>query len=772
MSSSPVVAFDRDKADYDALIGDAPAFRQLVRMIDRVAPTDHALLVIGPTGSGKELIARRVHTRSLRHDQPFVDVNCGAIPEHLVEAELFGHVKGAFTGAGESRPGLLQQVGKGTLLLDEIGELPLALQPKLLRALETRTFRPVGSSSSLRFEGRVVASTHRDLRELAHQGHFREDLFYRLAVFVLAVPGLDQRVEDIPALVAHFAAQQARRLEFSPAAIRRLRRHTWPGHIRQLRNLISQLSVLAEGTLIDEDALEPFLLNETAGAVSRATLADMLLQLEGRDKLAAAEDLLIDRALERTTGNKSAAAALLGVGRKTIERRLKSREEHHRDAHKHLEQARALIEASRFAEAIPYLRHCLDALQTGREEHDVRRVQFDAYRLLGMSLRSVHGWLYAEATACYAAALAIGEGVCEPGEIMAIQFGIWTTQLTTLQLKLARASAQDMLQRAQNSGDPVSLDEAHFAMTNTLFWLGDSEEALACLARGNLLGITRDDVRTGSQGIDLASLALTFEGLAAYQIGEFGQARRAMEKLILRAAEPGAHALAHAVNLQGAAWLACLFDDRERLGPLASELESVSIANGFAFYRGMGQIFRGCDLSAQGLGEEAEAVMLDGYDNHMLCNGGALFHSFKMWQHGELLLRVGRAEQCATMLAAAVDETLARQERAYLGELLVTRARAQWALGDLAAAEQGLRTALSTALAFDSVPARVDAARYLAEFLRSTGRRSEAIDTLARGLRELSADSTNRIATAAALLADLRHEASLDPNDAGSAQGA
>ena len=401
----------------------------------------------------------------------------------------------------------------------------------------------------------------------------------------------------------------------------------------------------------------------------------------------------------------------------------------------------------------------------------MRRLQFDAYRLLGMSLRSVHGWLYAEATACYAAALAIGEGVCAPAELAAIQFGIWTTQLTTLQLKQARATAQNMLERAQNGGDRVSLDEAHVAMTNTLFWLGDSEEALACLARGNLLGVARDDTRTGSQGIDLASLALTFEGLAAYQIGAFGQARRAMEMLILRASDPGAHALAHAVNLQGAAWLACLFDDENRLGHLASELESVSIANGFAFYRGVGQVLRGCHLSSLGHPDEAETVMVEGYDNHMLCNGGALFYSFKTWQHGELLLRAGRAKVCEAILATAIDETLARQERVYLGELLVTRARAQWALGDVNAAELGLRTALSTALAFGSVPARVDAARYLADLLRATGRHAEAIDTLERGLRSLTSDPTARVISAMDLLADLQQEASLNTDNKGILNG-
>jgi tetratricopeptide (TPR) repeat protein len=399
-------------------------------------------------------------------------------------------------------------------------------------------------------------------------------------------------------------------------------------------------------------------------------------------------------------------------------------------------------------------------LQTPNEQDPVRRLQFDAYRLLGMSLRSVHGWLYAEATACYAAALAVGEGVCSPSEIAAIQFGIWTTQLTTLQLKQARATAQNMLERAQNAGDRVSLDEAHVAMTNTLFWLGDSEEALACLARGNLLGVGRNDIRTGSQGIDLASLALTFEGLAAYQIGAFGQARRAMEMLILRTSEPGVHALAHVVNLQGAAWLAALFDDVERLGQLASELESVSIAHGFAFYRGVGQVLRGCHLSALGQADEAETVMLDGYDNHVVCNGGALFYSFKTWQHGELLLRAGRAKTCEAILATAIDETLARQERVYLGKLLVTRARAQWALGDVNAAELGLRTALSTALAFGSVPGRVDAAHHLADLLRSTGRVAEAIETLERGLRSLPTDATPRVAGAANLLAELQQHAS------------
>jgi tetratricopeptide (TPR) repeat protein len=244
-----------------------------------------------------------------------------------------------------------------------------------------------------------------------------------------------------------------------------------------------------------------------------------------------------------------------------------------------------------------------------------------------------------------------------------------------------------------------------------------------------------------------------------------------MEMLILRASERGVHALAHVVNLQGAAWLACLFDDLDRLGPLASELESVSITHGFAFYRGVGQVLRACHLSALGQSDEAETVMLDGYDNHVVCNGGALFYSFKTWHHGELLLRAGQAKTCETILATAIDETLARQERVYLGKLLVTRARAQWALGDVNAAEAGLRTALSTALAFGSVPARVDAAHYLADLLRSTGRVAEAIETLERGLRSLTPNATPRVTGAANLLAELQHDASLDNYTKGIANG-
>ncbi|NHN77053.1 sigma 54-interacting transcriptional regulator [Azotobacter chroococcum] len=720
------------------IVGESTRFRNLLSLVERIAPTSHTLLICGPTGSGKEVVARRVHAQGLHPGQPFVDVNCGAIPENLIESELFGHARGAFTGATGQRPGYFQQVGRGTLFLDEIGELPLALQTRLLRVLETRSFRPIGAGESLRFEGRVVAATHRDLQAMVREGRFREDLYHRLTVFVLEVPGLDQRREDIPALVTHFAARQPRPLSFSEVALERLRQAPWPGHVRQLRNLIDRLGVLALSERIGLAELEPFLAPAQNASAEQDDLADALLALEGDNKLQAAENLLIDRALQHSGGNKSAAAQLLGVSRKVVERRLKSRESRGQDAELLLEEGRRRVEAAEFREAIPPLRRCLDQLS---RRDGAQLLRFEAYRLLGVSLRSVNGWLCAEACACYEAALQAGEGLGYGSELASMQFGIWSTQLMTLELGRARATAQDMLQRARDLGSPAARDEAHVAMANTLFWLGDCEEALACLARGGLLQGGEDEARSGLQGFDLGALALTFEGLAAFQLGAFARARQAMQRLLLRCGEDNPHPFNRALALQGAVWLACLFEDRERLGPLAVDLDSLSEQHGFTFYRGIGQVFRGCHMGSLGAFDEAERFMLEGYQSHMLNHGGRLFHSFQAWQRGELLLQAGRPADCESLLADALDLALEHQERTYLGELQTLKARARWAQGDTDGAEQELRSALSTAMALGSVSARIAAATQLALLLRQTRRAEQAAELLARALRGVATEA-------------------------------
>ncbi|MFB8830429.1 helix-turn-helix domain-containing protein [Azotobacter sp. CWF10] len=374
--------------------------------------------------------------------------------------------------------------------------------------------------------------------------------------------------------------------------------------------------------------------------------------------------------MQLSGGNKSAAAQFLGVGRKVVERRLKSREARGQETELLLENARQRIEVAKFREAITLLRRCLGKL--GRR-NDARALRFEVYRLLGIALRSVNGWLCAEACACHEAALQAGEGLNRDAELVSMQFGIWVAQLMTLELGRARATAQDMLQRARDIGSQAALDEAQVAMANTLFWLGDYEEALACLARGGLLQGGEGEARKGLQGFDLSALALTFEGLAAFQLGAFAQARQAMQRLPLRCGEDNPHPFNRALALQGAVWLACLFEDRERLGPLAADLEALSEAHGFTFYRGLGQVFRGCHMGALGAVDEAERFMLEGYQNHMLNHGGRLFHSFQAWQRGELLLQAGRPAECESLLAEALELALERQERAYLGELLTSR---------------------------------------------------------------------------------------------------
>lgn len=719
------------------VVGHSLAFQQLLNLLDRVAHTDRAVLISGPTGAGKEVMAQLIHHRGRQPHAPFLDINCGALPEHLVEAELFGYAKGAFTGALTNHPGYFERVGAGTLFLDEIGELPLSLQPKLLRVLETRSFRPIGSTEVKRFSGRVVAASHRDLAALVKSGAFREDLYYRLAVFVLDVPGLDQRREDIPDLVKHFASLQPRGLTFSEAALHRLQSHGWPGHIRQLRSMVDRLGVLAESSHITVEEVDRFLdAAPVVESVDAISLADALLSLPGDDKLAMAEQLLIDRAMQLSEHNKSAAARLLGISRKAVERRLAARSDRQRTAQDCLDEAQQHIQVSAFKEAVPLLRMGLDRVKHAVTGVEAQRLNYDLHRLLGVSLRALEGWLSADALHAYEEAFAAGDGVVDNAELSSILFGIWTAQLMAMDLGKARGTVQEMLQRAQGSGDADLVAEAHVAMANTLFWLGDSGEALACLSRGGLVPVL-DQERCRTQGFDLVGLALNFEGLAAFQVGDFERAEVARRRLIVRAEQTAEHPFNQAIALQGAAWLSCLFEDMAALGPLATELETLSARHGFVFYRGVGQIFRGVYLLAQGDVDGAETAIRDGFEVHMLRNGGKLFYSFYAWKLGEALLQAGHAADSDRLMSQAMDVCLDHQDRAYLGELLDVQGRARQALGDPEGAEESLRSAMSTALALGAVPARIRATTHLAELLDQSGRSRAALDMLDKLLKSL-----------------------------------
>ncbi len=299
------------------LVGRSNAMARVLTLIDKVAPAEGGVLIEGETGTGKELVARAIHQTSQRRNQPFVAVNCAALPGELLESELFGHVRGAFTGASEEKTGLFLEADGGTLFLDEIGEMPQTLQAKLLRALQERQVRPIGSSEQQSFDVRLLAATNRNLRDDAREGRFREDIYYRIATFSIELPPLRQRREDIPALLEEFIACYSgsdQSLEFESEALRALIDYSWPGNVRELKNLVERCSYLCEQGKVRLADLPPELLDDLRPA-ERFNWPDAR-------PLAEVERDYIHHILQRCDGNKVQAAAILGINRKTIQRKL------------------------------------------------------------------------------------------------------------------------------------------------------------------------------------------------------------------------------------------------------------------------------------------------------------------------------------------------------------------------------------------------------------------------------------------------------------------
>ncbi|TYO99487.1 two component Fis family sigma54 specific transcriptional regulator [Geothermobacter ehrlichii] len=294
------------------LVGQSEPVRRLREMIARVAATNAAVLLLGESGTGKELVARAIHHASLREKKPFVTVNCAAIPEQLLESELFGHVRGAFTGATRDREGKFLQADGGTLFLDEIGELPLALQPKLLRVLQEMEVEPVGGRTR-KVDVRIVAATNRDLEAMVEKGDFREDLYYRLAVIPLQVPALRERREDIPLLIRHFLDRQGAKVRIRADAMELLTRYDWPGNVRELQNCIERMLVLAGSDEIVPDDLPP----TVQGAEVPSGQGVLNLPPEGYS-LEQLEREAVEQALARCGGNQSQAARFLRIPRHTL----------------------------------------------------------------------------------------------------------------------------------------------------------------------------------------------------------------------------------------------------------------------------------------------------------------------------------------------------------------------------------------------------------------------------------------------------------------------
>ncbi len=293
----------------------SPVMHQFMAMVERVAGHTETVLITGETGTGKELIARTVHGSSQRRSRPWIDINCAALPENLVESELFGYEKGAFSGADVSKPGLFELADRGTLFLDEIGELQLQTQVKLLRVLDRQPFYRLGGHKKIKVDVRIVAATNQDLEAAVREGRFRQDLFHRLSQFQLRVPPLRERAEDIVALAEHFLRLKNPNKSFSKQAISALLSHAWPGNIRELRNLVARMAMESSGAEIDFTRLSAALTGEPAAIRQTASMP-----VANLDTM---EEQMIVKALERTGGHRALAAQELGISRRTLSRKLK-----------------------------------------------------------------------------------------------------------------------------------------------------------------------------------------------------------------------------------------------------------------------------------------------------------------------------------------------------------------------------------------------------------------------------------------------------------------
>jgi two-component system nitrogen regulation response regulator GlnG len=351
MRRPAVVATDLADLDVDgAIVGACPAMQEVYKAIGRVASQDVPILITGDSGTGKELIARAVYQHGTRAKAPFLALNCAAIPENLLESELFGHERGAFTGADRRRIGKFEQVNGGTLFLDEVGDMPPALQGKVLRLLQEQAFERVGGNETIRTDVRLIAATHRDLKAWSEKGKYRPDLYYRLSVFTIHLPALRERGEDLPLLVQYFVRRFSRELcrdisEVAPEALERLRHYAWPGNVRELQSVLKQALLRATGPVL-LPAFLPDNLGDTGGADAPPARLPALeayvrerLGAETRDLYAEAhrvvDQVLLPLVMEHTRGNQSQAAVVLGIARQTLRQRLQEVglvEPHSRDA--------------------------------------------------------------------------------------------------------------------------------------------------------------------------------------------------------------------------------------------------------------------------------------------------------------------------------------------------------------------------------------------------------------------------------------------------------
>lgn len=723
------------------VLGNTPTMLMIVDKIKRVAVTDHPVLITGETGSGKEVAATLLHQLSNQKDKPFIDVNCGAIPEALIESQLFGHTQGAFTGAVSKQAGYFETVGNGTLFLDEIGELTLTQQTKLLRVLETRTFRPVGASKNQPFKGRVIAATHHDLEQMVAEKSFREDLFYRLNIFHIEMPPLRKRREDIPALISFFSHQQRQPFAFTQEAIDALVQAEWPGNIRQLKNTIEKIAVLCDEIPVSLNSVTEYIQKPVTQIEDvLESIASNIINLDLGNKIAAIESTMIKKAMDECAGNKSQAAKLLGVHRKYIERKLKAFDEELKSVFALIHEGKQEMSHSRYENAAQCYQKATALLKSYSGSVKLDELRLELLIKLSVCIRTLSGWNDPELNAIYQKAEKLGKRLNKIDEIATVQFGIWVKHLMNLELNKGLQAAENLLMEGKNINSPFVISQAYIAYANICFWRGEFQQTQKHLAAFVALYQHENTLYIdGDQNPYL--FYLMFESLNSFQIGNIQKAKRLLKDLISYASEID-HPFTTVIALQTATWLEYMLGNHDASFRYASQMITLCRDNAFVFYEGLAMIFRGVWIADNMNTESGIDDIKSGYKDKMMRNGGCAFNSMFAITLGHVYLKHNEYRKGTELVDSAIAFAKEKHELCYLSDLVTLRGKFSLFANDTAKAEAEFKKAQLMAMQTGSPTSELKAATELAELYSSRGEYSEAETILRPTLAKFSEDDT------------------------------
>ena len=672
----------------EVVIGKTERMHKLYRDAVKAAQYRLPVLIRGETGSGKEWLASVIHSCGCEPCAPFLDVNCGAVTASLMESLFFGHEKGAFTGASQARDGYFSQVGSGTIFLDEIGELPVDLQPKLLRVLETGFFRPVGASQSIRFKGRIVAATHRDLEAMVKQGRFREDLFHRLNVLTLQIPSLKERKEDIPQLVDFFLSKSKKKVRLTDCAVNLLEAQQWSGNIRQLRNTIEKICVFSSEEVLNAVSIRSFLSNSVCCAEDELKqVVTKILDLNISNKMATVESLLIKEALKRYEGNKTRTAEELGLHRKALERRVKLMTTSVEALGASLKKIKKMQEDGAHVDVIEATDKCYRKSMHLSYCREVLDLRYEFLRIRCLSEREFYGWNAPCVMESYNEVVKLSWVLNDSGKLAFNLFGLWSVHLMNNELKEALVVAEQLQSLSVEMRCRSTKCKAVIALANTQFWMGRLEESTKNLDEFQVL-YDQDLNTVKESGIDLLPLYLFLKGVVNCLSGRFNSAFAVVGKL-KEYVEVNSHFFSQVVSYQALMIIEFFFSHHEKSNSYALKLIELTEMMEYRLYHGLGLVFHGAYINRY-CREKGAAIMAQGISE---CRGtGEVFMPFYSLIRSKILMEAETVQLALKQLDEGIDFAVSGENYAFYPELLFLQSVSMATLG-MDGYKNGLRKA-------------------------------------------------------------------------------